>query len=439
LPLAKALEVASQAASALSAAHAAGLVHRDIKPDNIMLRPDGYIKILDFGIAKLIERPRLDVEADALPESPSGIETTTGWILGTPSYMSPEQARGLKVDRRSDIFSLGIILYQMLTGHAPFPGATAADVVSSILSKEPPPLSSFVSGLPPRLEQIVLKALAKDTTERYQKAEDLLQDLQQIRQRLQIEAGKDTAFQPAVTTGEHARETHSYLRRRWSQALNSAKASRPRLAGVALALALCLGAAAYQYRAARRAVPPPSKTTPARAEALSYSLETITKDDVRAFVSGFEPLAAEQEFKFHFTPRTRGFFYLIAPGKRNVPTVFLTAQPLRGTGVLANEASAQASYTFPAGEDNWLSITPDTHTSIFTVIFSTTPLASPGFLAAPAGHKLTLVEQQELESLRRRFRQAEIENKFSGVAVFLPADDANIVEPLIFDIAIRRK
>ena len=137
MKLGEALEVAMQVASALSAAHAAGIVHRDIKPENIMLRPDGYVKVLDFGLSKLSEqlRTKIDSEASAL----AIILTHPGMVMGTVQYMSPEQARGLDVDARSDIFSLGVVIYEMIAERAPFVGATTSDVIDSILDKEPHP------------------------------------------------------------------------------------------------------------------------------------------------------------------------------------------------------------------------------------------------------------------------------------------------------------
>src|SRR5205085_7575198 len=135
-----ALAVAIQMAGALEAAHNAGIVHRDIKPENIMLRPDGIVKVLDFGLAKLAERREpLDTESPTA----SWLSTDPGVVMGTASYMSPEQARGLKVDARTDIFSLGVVLYEMISGRAPFQGATTSDVIAAILTEEPSPLAPY--------------------------------------------------------------------------------------------------------------------------------------------------------------------------------------------------------------------------------------------------------------------------------------------------------
>jgi serine/threonine protein kinase len=198
MTLREALDVASQVASALEAAHKAGIVHRDIKPENIMLRPDGLVKVLDFGLAKLTEsqQPGAGAEATTL----AGVQTKTGLVMGTVTYMSPEQARGLAVDARSDIFSLGAVIYQMIAGQVPFQGATTSDVIVSILEREPAPLSRFAPGVPDELEQMVKKALAKDQEERYQLANDLLIDLRNLKQEMELQAKLD-AVRPAGLKG----------------------------------------------------------------------------------------------------------------------------------------------------------------------------------------------------------------------------------------------
>ena len=174
-----ALEIAVQVASALAAAHETGVVHRDIKPENIMLRPDGYVKVLDFGIAKLTEqRPALDhyeVGTTAV------LETRPGLVLGTGQYMSPEQARGQNVDARSDIWSMAVVVYEMVSGSPPFRGETPSDCIASILTTEPPSLSSVSADVPIKLESILQKALRKNSDERYQTIEEMLADLRNLK------------------------------------------------------------------------------------------------------------------------------------------------------------------------------------------------------------------------------------------------------------------
>src|SRR5262249_25967641 len=186
MQLSEAVEIAIQVASALAAAYQAGIVHRDIKPENIMLRPDGYVKVLDFGIAKLAEQEvPLSVPRD---EALLLVETNLGSVLGTVRYMSPEQARGAPVDKRTDIWSLGVVLYEMITGHAPFTGNTPGEVMNSILQVEPPPLTRYVAHIPAELEQIISKTLRKDREERYCDAHQVLEALKDVRHKLEFEA-----------------------------------------------------------------------------------------------------------------------------------------------------------------------------------------------------------------------------------------------------------
>src|SRR5213083_568131 len=187
----EAVDVAIQVASALAAAHETGIVHRDIKPENIMLRPDGYVKVLDFGIAKLAEQevPVTMPRDEALLL----VETNLGSVLGTVRYMSPEQACGDHVDQSTDIWSLGVVLYEMLTGHAPFTGDTPQDVMFSILEKEPPPLMHYVARGPAELQQIISKTLRKDRCQRYRSAHELLQALKDLRRKLDAELERAAA------------------------------------------------------------------------------------------------------------------------------------------------------------------------------------------------------------------------------------------------------
>ncbi|MBL8192125.1 MAG: serine/threonine-protein kinase [Acidobacteria bacterium] len=190
LSLKKALDIASQAAAALDAAHHAGIIHRDIKPENIMVRPDGLVKVLDFGLAKLDARrslPEDSVDTSAQTQ-PGVVKTQPGMILGTLRYMSPEQARGREVDARTDIFSLGVVLYELISKQPLFAGETTADIIAAIIHKEPEPLSDFAPDTPEELERIVRKALAKDARDRYQTARDLQLDLQTLKQDSELSA-----------------------------------------------------------------------------------------------------------------------------------------------------------------------------------------------------------------------------------------------------------
>src|SRR5437867_1737714 len=206
----KSLDVAVQVASALAAAHQAGIIHREIKPENIMLRTDGNVKVLDFGLAKLTEPKTIDTAAPTLPQ----VETAPGVVMGTFSYMSPEQARGLAVDTRTDIWSLGVMIYEMAAGRQPFEGETASDVMSLILQKEPLPLAHSSPEVSTELERIVRKALRKDKEERYQTIKDLLIDLRNLRKELELSAEMERSAPPmggrAVTNNQSAAATAHY-------------------------------------------------------------------------------------------------------------------------------------------------------------------------------------------------------------------------------------
>ncbi|MBV9958466.1 MAG: protein kinase, partial [Acidobacteria bacterium] len=218
LKLTEALEIGIQVAAALSAAHAAKIVHRDVKPENIMVRPDGYVKVLDFGLAKLAPSPQSAATTDSDSLAFSLVNTQPGMVMGTMLYMSPEQARGLEVDARTDIWSLGVVLYEMLAGRPPFEGSTNSDVMASVLNREPPPLTQHAPGVSSELERIVIKALAKDREERYQTIRDMAVDLRRHKQRLEFEAemrrsasNLNADASAASSSATHARPAHVSL------------------------------------------------------------------------------------------------------------------------------------------------------------------------------------------------------------------------------------
>ena len=178
------IDIGVQVASALCATHGVGIIHRDIKPDNIMLRRDGIVKVLDFGLAKLT-RERQPMETDSLAPTQNMINTAVGMVMGTAHYMSPEQARGLEVDARTDIWSLGCVLYEMMAGRTPFPGPTTLDIMSGVLHREPESLTRQQADCPRDLERIVLRTLRKDREERYRTTNDLLIDLKDLKRTLE--------------------------------------------------------------------------------------------------------------------------------------------------------------------------------------------------------------------------------------------------------------
>jgi serine/threonine protein kinase len=261
------LDIATQVASALNAAHNAGILHRDIKPENIMVRPDRLVKVLDFGLAKLLgpERDAADSQAETLAK---GV-TRPGSILGTLHYMSPEQVRGQSLDARSDIFSLGAVLYEMLTGRGPFDKPTQSDVIAAILTQTPP-----LGDLPPQLQQIVAKALEKNKEQRYQSSQELLFDLKSRSRDLDLSAEPD--------------RTHHHTRPVLAQATGAFTARRFSLMhtlAILLLMALALSAV-WWFAFRRNAVSPASlKTTEvatwASAPGEVYSVGSFSPDGMR--------------------------------------------------------------------------------------------------------------------------------------------------------------
>src|SRR4029077_20178279 len=185
LQLSAILKIGVQVAEALSAAHQAGITHRDIKPENIMLRTDGYAKVLDFGLAKLSEPRHVGRATGSGSEDATQVrvKTAPGIVMGTVSYMSPEQARGNPTDTRTDLWSLGVVLYEMIARKLPFSGETVNHTIVAILEKEPQQLANTS----PELQRIIRKALTKDVDMRYQSARDLLIDLKNLRRDLDIQ------------------------------------------------------------------------------------------------------------------------------------------------------------------------------------------------------------------------------------------------------------
>ena len=205
LSLTDALDIAGQIAFALSATHAANIIHRDIKPENIMIRRDGIAKVLDFGLAKLSE-PASSPEA----QTRALFKTNPGTLMGTVSYMSPEQMRAGETDARTDLWSLGVVLYEMLTGQTPFAGETTNDSIAAILTKEPPPLADYLASVPPELQRIARKILEKNRDDRYQTARDLMTDIKSLRREIDLrsEIERSALSQPnganALTTEGNA-------------------------------------------------------------------------------------------------------------------------------------------------------------------------------------------------------------------------------------------
>jgi serine/threonine protein kinase len=427
------VEIAIQIAGALAAAHKAGIVHRDIKPENIMTRRDEIVKVLDFGLAKLTLP---DEEAGGVALSGlAGGRTAPGVILGTLNYMSPEQARGADVDQRSDLFCLGIVLYELIAGRSPFTGDTPADVIAAILEKQPPPLARENPGLPPELDRIVTKLLVKDRECRYQRAEVLLGDLQRVRRRMEFAQEFKRTRRYGDAEGRSGERTDGFGPTRAIPRTNKVWLYTA-AASLLLITIFFLAGRPFIFRTAD---PRPTPAQPAPVELIRYFLETMSPDGVRDAVNGLEPLAAGLDLKLHFTARQRGFLYIVAPDEKDALRAFLTAQPTRSSGVVSNELIADVDYVFPAGDDNWIGLTAGALTTRFTIVFSPTPLTSPSFLAAPASGRLTPAEREEWEAFQRRLNRASQEAIAGSPGVKVTArSEITAGQIVVFDITIKK-
>ena len=261
------LEISAQIVAALEAAHEARIVHRDIKPENVMIRRrDHIVKVLDFGLAKLTEKTIATQSGLATDtEAPTEFKTAPGNVLGTVAYMSPEQSQGLPVDERSDIWSTGIVIYEMVAGRVPFRGRTGNHTIIEILEKEAPPLSQWAKQrVPDELERIVRKAIAKERAERYQTASDLLIDLRNLKKRIEFESEIERSTSTGVFAATESQTNNKEMAEQLPQTTgggNSRKAIGIATAGIVLLVAAAFGLRAWRQLPA--AVPSAVSPSPA--------------------------------------------------------------------------------------------------------------------------------------------------------------------------------
>jgi hypothetical protein len=387
-PVTEALDIALQVVSALAAAHAAGIIHRDIKPDNVMVRPDGYVKVLDFGIAKFTAPA--DAGADAEAATQRLFRTATGLVIGTANYMSPEQARGLQVDARTDVWSLGCVLYEMCAARPPFGGATAGDVLVSVLDREPPDLAQVSEGVPAELARVVAKALRKDREQRYASAEEFGREMKALQKRMEsgeLTAGEtQTALLPSperqglagAELPAHA-ETVTRVARSRAEEAPTKKSARPLvLALVAASLLLAVGVWAYTRREsvptsrAETAAPPPAPAAPERA--LEYSLTVQKYRGGRPFEQPFD-LGGEILFEKDYRVR------LNVRGREDGHLYVLNERPQEGGGaafnVLFPSPTANGGASFVGGgrevripEQSWFSFDEEEGTELIWLVWS---------------------------------------------------------------------
>ena len=338
------VNIAIQAASGLMAAHAAGIIHRDIKPENIMVRPDGYVKILDFGLAKLTEAA---MARQIRLSSEHSMATVPGLLLGTVGYMSPEQARGLDLDQRSDLFSLGTVIYEMATGKCPFAGKTPSDALSSILHEEPAAIPEAAL-LPLELARLVDKLLCKDREQRYQSAEELIADLQSLQRQASTPSVASTQVPPPP---------------------NKSRVWRGAILAAALLLLVFATAAVFRSHLPGRSV---NATQPWGFSCRLQMQAAEGRQGQEIVLPAREPLkfAAGQRIRLSFSSPASGYLYLLdqATGSDGKPSelAVLFPSPTANGGSSFVPAGAQ----IPIPRESWLQFDAERGTDKLWLVWS---------------------------------------------------------------------
>lgn len=447
LKLPEIIEISTQVVAALDAAHEAKIVHRDIKPENIMVRRrDLVVKVLDFGLAKLTEKTRGPVsgQSDSEVNTELLVRTMPGSVVGTISYMSPEQAQGLAVDERTDLWSTGVVLYEMVAGRVPFVGVTSSHTVVDILEKEPPPLPNLGSNkVPAELQRIISKTLAKNPDERYQTAKDMLIDLRNLRKRSELEAEIERSVSPepvplTATTSKNLVPGTGPIEARRSnlQPRESDRSPRKKLiTGIALMSLLVVGVIAAaswsRFRSSTTVSPSPAPVA-ASDRTLSYWLTVQKYRNGRPFENPFR-LAGEINFekdyriKLNVNSSQSGYLYILNEGPSGVdgaiPFVVLFPSTTANDGLsyLAENQRVEIP------QQTWFQFDAEEGTEKLWLVFSANPLpeleavkqfANPKdrglindaglttgvqeFLRAHVGAKATLEKNDELQQTSLR-------------------------------------
>lgn len=527
---AEAFEILTPIMSVLDTAHSMGVVHRDLKPENIMIGKAGtngapVIKLLDLGIAKMREIAGVDSAGNTAL-------TMAGQVLGTPYYMSPEQwgeiprDENLEIDGRADIYSLGLVFYEMIAGRRCFSGTTLHELRREHVATQPRPLSEVVPDVPTGFSTAIERATAKDRGDRQPTAAVLAEELQaglgtapssvvtsqrvgelaetvaisnELQTKSDVNAATVLTMDPSSTSASVSRTAAPPIRevpksppvvtppRDPAMAAptvveSSAMASSvtipqaPKIAAevpsvsvaapasskgkvglviggvVVLLLLIVGGVGGYFIWNRTRTVATTGGNTrggtgvvvaPPR-EAGRYWLRVEGKTGEPATqVAALVPIASGKSLRMHFVFSETGYVYIVGPGEGNKPTAFLTAKPPEGSGLTTNQVSQNAEFSFPSGENNYLTLDKNPGTDVFTIIFSKTPLASPGFLGEPTTFKpLTTAQQTELSEFVRKNQekppQMELDES-NSVAPFMRVKVAQnqSSNPIVFDIRIQ--
>ena len=378
------LDISAQIVAALEAAHEANIVHRDIKPENVMIRRrDHIVKVLDFGLAKLTEKNKggeSGLRTDT--EAPTEFKTAPGNVLGTVAYMSPEQSQGLPVDERSDLWSTGIVIYEMVAGRVPFRGATSSHTVVEILEKEAPPLSQLAKQkVPDELERIVRKAIAKNRDERYQTASDLLIDLRNLRKRLEFQSEIERSTASTFSEVPSSERNNQLLPE--SEQTQPVGKTRKKAIGLAVALLALIALTTFGVRAwlASR-----SSSGPAAAPAITANLPGrelsywITVQKYRAGKPFDKPfrLAGEINFepdyqvRLHLRSPHAGYLYILnesPTGDNPLQILFPSSTANGGSALIKDNQDIQIP------EQSWFKFDEEQGTETLWLIWSGSPLA----------------------------------------------------------------
>jgi serine/threonine protein kinase len=362
------LEITIQVLAAVDAAHEAQIVHRDIKPENVMIRRrDRVVKVLDFGLAKMTEKKSSTMKIEE-SEAPTDIKTAPGTIMGTINYMSPEQAQSGHIDERTDIWSTGVMLYEMIAGTMPFSGMTSSHTIVQILEKDPPPLSKFAQ-VPAELERIVLKAMAKKADERYQTAKDMLIDLRALKKRMDVEAeigrtSSPTTSVAAVTTDETDQRPH-----------------KTKVLAIALIIMALVTAAIFGvniWRSSRARISAPVTTAvPNVDRTLTYWITVQKFKGNRPYQDPFT-LGGEINFEANYQIRVNvrtpqgGHLYILNEGPASAEPEFVVLFP--SSTANGGSSSLAASQTLQIPEQSWFKFNAEQGVEKLWLVFSEEPL-----------------------------------------------------------------
>lgn len=376
LKLTEILDISIQILSALDAAHEAKIVHRDIKPENVMIRSrDHVVKVLDFGLAKATESASSTHASDL--EGDTQYKTAAGTLLGTVNYMSPEQAQGFHVDERTDLWSTGVVIYEMVTGQTPFKGRTRSHTLVDILENEPVSLSEASTfAVPDELKRIVDKALTKELDERYQTAKDMLIDLRKLRKQLDVEAEMRRSVGPALVAQSQTSQTTTSITGTPTVEARGWQTSRAIKYVILLFAAIVVGGGIWFANKSRQVQKPPSQTAaaPVTEQSLTYSITVQKYRNNKPFEEPFQ-LAKEMLFERDYQIRLNvngpksGYLYILneGPHDKGKPAEFVVLFPSpksnRGSALIDDNERIQIP------ENSWITFDQEKGTERVWLVF----------------------------------------------------------------------